>query len=979
MRVLRPYFARQWRALTGAGAATVALTAAELAKPWPLALVVDHLLDGRGASFELDAADWRLLAAVASLILGIALVEAVARYSCDLSLQSAGERITHELRIAVYDHLQRLSLGFHQRRQKGDLITRVTGDVDAMGGLFSQSLGEVVQAGLLAVAMIAVTFALDPLLGLLSVATLPVVAAVSVVYRRRVRSRARVRRAQDGRIASLAGEALSAMAVVKAFGSEGFESDRVRARSEHRMRAGVEVARLQARFDGLVGAMRALGTALVLVVGVLRVAAGAIGPGELIVIVSYSRRAHGPMRSLAREATKIAAAMARAERVAELLAADEVLEERPGAHHGGRAGGDVALEGVSFAYAPDRLALRDVTLRVAAGERVAVMGASGAGKSTLGALIARFHDPDAGRVVIDGRDARDCSLAWLREQVAIVLQDTVLFSGTVHENIAYGSPATRAEVEAAARAAAAHAFIAALPEGYDTELGPQGAALSGGQRQRVGIARTLLRDPPILVLDEPTTGLDEATEDELLDGLRTLMRGRTTILATHSPRLARSADRVVRLEHGRTAALPRPAAARRPAPDPPPRTASPHAPGPPPRVARSRAADPAFPQLERLLDRDVMRGVLARSLPEGTALGPLAIGRVIYKPGDTLAVHYASAVDGIRHDAVATCIAGVDLAARARMPRYRALARRANGRSPAVAAISYDEEAGALVSWLPFDPRLPALAEDGTELARRLGAGVALPDAPALIGYKPRSRAVLRGDGHVLKAYGAARSFAAALTGLTTALPVRTAAFAGTIPELRLTAQRSLEGERPDSAEDVAARAGSIAATLQRAPQPSLPVAMPERQLDAAIRKAELIEAVLPEQGPRLEALVSRLAGALPVPAEPVPAHGDFHADQLLLEGDRIAVIDLDQLCLADPALDLATYAADVVRGRAADLEAVQRVMERLLDGYGGRPAALDWHLATAILGRAAHPFQRQVPGWPERVDAMVAAAEASL
>ena len=443
-RMLRPYFARQWRALTGAGGATVALTAAELAKPWPLALVVDHLLDGRAAPFDLDADDWRLLAAVAALVIGIALVEAVARYACDLWLQSAGERITHELRIAVYDHLQRLSLGFHQRRQKGDLITRVTGDVDAMGGLFSQSLGRGrpgrpagrrddrrdVRARPGARARLARHAAGDR--G--RERGLPAARA----------AQARVRRAQDGRIASLAGEALSAMAVVKAFGSEGFESDRVRSRSEHRMRAGVEVARLQARFDGLAGAMRALGTALVLVAGVLRVAAGAIGPGELIVIVSYSRRAHGPMRSLAREATKIAAAMARAERVAELLAADEVLEERPGAYRGGRAAGDVALEHVSFAYGPDRPALRDVTLRVAAGERVAVMGASGAGKSTLGALVARLHDPSAGRVLIDGRDARDCSLAWLREQVAIVLQDTVLFTGTVHDNIAYGSQATRA-------------------------------------------------------------------------------------------------------------------------------------------------------------------------------------------------------------------------------------------------------------------------------------------------------------------------------------------------------------------------------------------------------------------------------------------------------------------------------------------------------------------------------------------------------
>ena len=198
------------------------------------------------------------------------------------------------------------------------------------------------------------------------------------------------------------------------------------------MVAGVAVARLQARFDGLVGSVRAVGTAAVLVAGVLRVANGAISPGELLVFVSYTRKAHGPMRSFAREATKVAAAMARAERIAELLATDEVIEDRPGAYRGPRAAGEVAFESVSFGYGAGRPVLDDVSIQIPAGERIALMGPSGAGKSTLAALIARFHDPDAGRVLLAGRDVRDCSLEWLREQVAIVLQDTILFSGTVH-------------------------------------------------------------------------------------------------------------------------------------------------------------------------------------------------------------------------------------------------------------------------------------------------------------------------------------------------------------------------------------------------------------------------------------------------------------------------------------------------------------------------------------------------------------------
>ena len=599
-----------------------------------------------------------------------------------------------------------------------------------MGALFSQSVGQVAQAGLLAVGMVVVVLCIDPVLGLLSICTLPPMLVLSAVFRRRVKAQARVRRAQDGQIASLAGEALSAMAVVKAFGSERFESDRVRSRSEERMAAGVRSPGCRRASTGSSARSGRSAPQLVLVAGALRVAAGAIGPGELLVFVSYTRKAHGPMRSIAREATKIAAAMARAERVAELLAEDEVLEERPGAHRGGRARGDVALEGVSFAYGDGRPALRDVALRIAAGERVALTGPSGAGKSTLLALIARFHDPAEGRVLIDGRDARDCSLAWLREQVAIVLQDTVLFTGTVRDNIAYGCDASPARVEEVARAAAAHEFITRLPLGYDTELGPQGVGLSGGQRQRIGIARTLLRNPPILLLDEPTTGLDAESEASVLEGLATLMRGRTTILVTHSQRLARTADRIVELAGGRIA------------------------------TRAAAGSDAALPQLERLLDGDAMHArarALARrgSAARRRAHQPrgLQAGRARSR-STTGRTSTASAATRSRR-----AWPGCRLAERARRPRYRELARRAGGRSPG-APVSYDDSVGALITWLPFDPRLPALVLDGGELGRRLGVAGGEPE---LIGYKPRARAVLRLGEHVLKAYGSERQFEAAL------------------------------------------------------------------------------------------------------------------------------------------------------------------------------------------------------------------------
>jgi ABC-type multidrug transport system fused ATPase/permease subunit len=290
----------------------------------------------------------------------------------------------------------------------------------------------------------------------------------------------------------------------------------------------------------------------VTVFGVIRVSQGELSAGDLIIFVSYTRKASSPMRSFAREAAKLTAAMARADRIADVLTEDDVIEDRPHAYHGGRARGEIELDQVTFQYADERPALQAVSLTLKAGERLALTGPSGAGKSTLAALVARFYDPTHGRVLIDGRDARDCAQQWLRDQIAVVLQDTVLFTGTVRENLAYGSESiTDAQIVDAAKAAAAHDFIQRLPHGYDTELGPQGTGLSGGQRQRLGIARTLLRDPPIIILDEPTTALDQEAEDQVMQGLDRLMRGRTCILITHSARLASTADQILELDHGR--------------------------------------------------------------------------------------------------------------------------------------------------------------------------------------------------------------------------------------------------------------------------------------------------------------------------------------------------------------------------------------------------------------------------------------------
>jgi len=550
--LLSSYVRPHWGALVGAAASTVALTLAQLAAPWPLKLAIDELVTGRGTGFELTGDDLSLLLGLVGMVLAIAIVDALATFASDYWLNRSGEQIVHDLRTATYEHLQRLSLVFHSNRPTGDLVARVTGDVNAVGDLFSQTLGTLASSVLVLVGMFTVTFWIDPVLAFVAFLVTPLLLWTTMHYQRRIRQMARTQRHKEGEIASLATEALSAMQVIKAFGTERFEHDRVHLRSAERLQVGVESSRVEARFGALVDVLGAVATALVLGLGVLSVANGRITPGDLIVVVAYTNKLYKPLKDIAKQASRAARALARLERIAEILSSDMVLADDangPTPHH--RAAGTIDLDDVYFRYTAERAALEGVTLHVPRGSRLALVGESGAGKSTVGALVARFYDPSAGVVRVDGRDAREWPLRWVRNQVGVLLQDTILFSGSVRDNIAYGTDADLATVEEVARAAGALSFIQALPEGFDTMLGPGGVGLSGGQRQRIGIARVLLRDPPVLVLDEPTTGLDAASEALVMAGLNRLVEGRTTILITHSAALARNADQVAVMAAGR--------------------------------------------------------------------------------------------------------------------------------------------------------------------------------------------------------------------------------------------------------------------------------------------------------------------------------------------------------------------------------------------------------------------------------------------
>jgi ABC-type multidrug transport system fused ATPase/permease subunit len=977
---LRPYFRAEWHALAGAALMTVLLALAELATPFPIKWTIDAVIDGRTGGFEVGRHEVMLLVAIGAVVVLISACDAIAQYFSDLWLQSAGERIAHALRIALYDHLQRLSLRFHSGRQKGDLVTRVTQDCNSVGDLFGQSLGPLSQSALLLAGMLVVTLFLDPIMALTLCVVMPVLARVTIPARQKIKAEARRQRVQDGEIASRANEALSAMSVVKAFGSEDLERDRVTEPSRKRMAFGIAVSKVQARYDGLVVVVTAFATAAVLVVGVFRVAAGALSPGDLVVFAMYARKASSPMRIIAREASKIARSMTRAERVAEILAIDDVLVDRKDAYSGPPATGALAVEDVAFHYDPARPVLKDVSLEIAPGEHVALIGPSGAGKSTLSALLARFYDPLGGRVTVDGRDMRDCSLAWLRSQVGVLLQDTVLFTGTVAENIAYGSDAGPEAVAEAARAAAADGFIEALPDGYETELGPLGGGLSGGQRQRLGIARTLLRNPPILILDEPTTALDPESEAHVVKGLRRLMEGRTTVIVTHSLDLARTVDRVVVVDGGGIVAQ-----------------------GPPDEVladgglfrrldqARTRRTrrprlpvDEALPQLPALLDPAAMAGALGRSLGrEDAQLGDVRVHRVLYQPHERVTVHYRAEVDGREHDAVAHADAESDLAARPGRPAYREVARMVGPRSPAAHPVVHDADLDALISWAPFDVLLPGLYERPWHVASRLEwAGVQLGDlgsGPSTLAYRPAGTAVVRLNGHVLRAYGDRARYDRALAGAKVAAPaVPAPGLVLGLRDLRVIVHKAIDAEPAHDPIAIGPAAGALLGELHAVRAERLTVETPERTLDRARARAALAATLVPALAPRLEALVERLAATVPAPGALVTSQGNFGSDQLRVHGCDVLLVDFNDMCLAPPALDVATYAAKVAHGRPDD-EAPATALDAVLEGYGDRPEALDWYLATAILTRSTHPFRRQVPDWPERIDGLVRTAMEAL
>lgn len=524
-----------------------------LLKPWPLKVLVDNVLAGKSRVpllGEVSAAQGLSLGCCAYFLLHV-LAELNAAVHTQLQV-GIGQRIVADLRRALFAHLQSLSLRFHLKRGTGDTIYHIENDAYCVEGLTMSGFVPLITAGATLIAMFLVLLRMSWQLALMAVAVVPALFFVNRAFLEPLIARSEAVKAIESRGLSFVQEVFASIRLVKAFGREEHESHRFGAQVRDVVQARDELTGQESFYIVSINAVTTLGTALVLYLGGQRVLGGEMTVGELLVAMSYVSSVFEPLSSMSRTLGKVQGALASARRVQRTFANQPEIRDAPNAISAPAFAGKVELADVSFGYDPARPVLEHIQFSAEPGETVAVVGLTGAGKTTLVSLIARFYDPTSGDVRVDGRSLKTYTVRSLREQIAIVLQDPLLLSGSVADNIRYGRlDASDAEVQAAAKAAYAHEFIERLPHGYATQLGAEGTQLSGGERQRVSIARALLRNAPLLILDEPTSALDARAEAHIFQALEELMRNRTTFVIAHRLSTVRRAHKILVLDGGR--------------------------------------------------------------------------------------------------------------------------------------------------------------------------------------------------------------------------------------------------------------------------------------------------------------------------------------------------------------------------------------------------------------------------------------------
>jgi len=541
-------------------AAMLVQTAMSVATPWPLKIILDNVvgehklppwLDDFLRPFMTSGGKMQIAAAAAIATILIALLGAAASYLANYYTTSVGQWVANDLRLRTYHHLQQLSLNYYNTHEMGTLLSTITADVQTIQNFASSSTLGILVDMFTIVAMLVIMFWLNWDFTMIAVGVTPFMLLMVSRFKKAVKKATREVRKQQSNVVAVVQQGLESMRVVKAFGRQDLEQEELSEVSKATVEAALKARRVKALLSPIVTVTVSLCTAFVLWRSSSLILKGTMTAGALTVFLSYLTKFFKPVQDLATMTNTIAQTAVGVERVRAILEADDVIEERGDAREPQPLKGEIKFENVAFAYNKDAPVLTDVNFEIRAGQMVGVVGPTGGGKSTIVSLIPRFYDPSAGKVSVDGVDLRDYKIHGLRNQIAYVLQETVLFRGTVAENIAYGrGSATRDEIVEAAKLANADEFIAKMPHGYDTMVGDRGDTLSGGQRQRIGIARALIRNNPILILDEPTAALDTESEQLVMEALERLMKGRTVITIAHRLSTIRNSDKIVVLKGG---------------------------------------------------------------------------------------------------------------------------------------------------------------------------------------------------------------------------------------------------------------------------------------------------------------------------------------------------------------------------------------------------------------------------------------------